>query len=241
VLAGDSHVFAFASNRPGRTSAELVPMVNDRVDLFSVEGPFPRDLAYWGDVLRLAEGRTLAVCFQGNQHAWFLFAPTPRFDFVLASRPDLPLEADAELLPEAMVREFFRPSLAILDGMLGQTAQGGDRTFVLGTPPPKNNDDLLRTYIADEPGLVSVAAAKGCSIADTPLTAPLTRLKLWSVLQELMAELAHTHGACFIAIPPETQDDLGYLRPEFWEPDVTHANTCYGRLMLGQLLDRVTT
>jgi hypothetical protein len=212
-------------------------MRNDRLELFSVEGPLPRDLAYWGDVLRFAEGRSLAICFQGNQHAWFLFAPSPRFDFVLASRPDLPVDAEADLLPESMIREFFRPSLAILEGVLGREADGAERTYVLGTPPPKNDDALIKSYIRDEPGLLSVAAAKGCSLADPQLTAPIVRLKLWSVLQDVMEELAAAKGACFIRVPPETQDDLGFLRREFWEPDVTHANPGYGRLMLGRLLD----
>lgn len=238
VIAGDSHAFAFASNRPGRTEPILVPMPNERATLLSLEGPFPRDLAYWADVVRLSTGRTLAVCFSGNQHNLFLFAPSPMFDFVLASRPGLPVLETARLLPEALVRAFFRPTFTILGGLLAETAGKGQRTFVLGTPPPKADEARIRAFLCREAFFLGLAAERGLSPASAPLTPALVRYKLWCVLQESMAEMARAHGAVFVDIPPETQDEHGFLLPEFWVPDSTHANGAYGKLMLGRLLDR---
>jgi hypothetical protein len=243
VIAGDSHVFALGiPHTPGLEEAVLVPMANDRVEMLAVDGPCPRPLAYWQDVVRFSEGRSAAISWCGNQHhQFFLFAPSPLFDFVMASRPDLPLEETAELVPEAMVRQVFWPTVAILGAMLGELASKGcSRAFVLGTPPPKGDDDRVRAYLSAEPGLVALAAERGFAIADVPLTPPLVRLKLWRVVQEMMAELAGANGASFVEVPPEAQDDTGFLRPEYWVPDATHANHVYGQLLLNRLLDRVT-
>lgn len=242
VLSGDSHVCALgAPCRLDLPSATLLPMPRDDVELYSVEGPFPRDLAYWQDVVRLSQGRSCAICWGGNQHnQWFLFAPRPLFDFVLASRPDLPLHPGAEIVPEAMLRELFWPSVAILSAMLGELCrQDGSPVFILGTPPPKRDEGTIKGYLVTEPKLLALAGEKGYSLDDVAVTPAIVRLKLWCVVQELMAELASANRASFVEVPPETQDELGFLRPEFGAPDATHANPLYGRLMLDRLLDRV--
>lgn len=242
VLSGDSHVCALgAPCILGLSAADVVPMASERMDLVSVEGPFPRDLAYWQDVVRFSQGHTAAICWGGNQHnQWFLFAPKPLFDFNLASRPDLPVEPGAELVPEAMVRELFWPSVAILSAMLSEIARAeGSRIFVLGTPPPKRDEAVIKGYLQHEPLLVALAAEKGYSLADVAVTPAIVRLKLWRVVQDMMAEMAVANGGAFVEVPPEAQDDLGFLVPEFWAPDATHANPLYGRLMLDRLLDRV--
>lgn len=242
IVAGDSHVFSLGTpHTPGLTEAVLVPMANDRIEMFAVDGPCPRNLAYWQEVVRFVEGRAAAISWCGNQHQqFFLFAPSPLFDFVLASRPDLPLDESADLVPESMVREKFWPTVAILSAMIGEIAKNSaSRAIVLGTPPPKGDDEKVRGFLAAEPGLVALAAKRGCSVDEVPLTPPLIRLKLWTVIQELMADIAREHGASFLPAPAEAQDETGFLRPEFWVADATHANLLYGQILLDQLLERV--
>lgn len=242
VLSGDSHVCALgAPCILGLDSARLEPVSRGGASFFSVEGPFPRDLAYWHDVVRYSEGRTAAICWGGNQqNQWFLFAPRPMFDFALASRPDLPVESEADLVSEAMVRELFWPSLAILAAMVEELVRLDARIVLLGTPPPKRSADLIKGFLEKEPLLVKLAAEKGYSMTDVEVTPAIIRLKLWRVIQDMMAELAAANGGAFVEVPPETQDELGFLLPEFWAPDATHANNDYGRLMLDRFLERVT-
>lgn len=241
VLSGDSHVCALgAPCILGLSSARVEPVAREGSTILSVEGPFPRDLAYWQDVVRFSGGRTAAICWGGNQHnQWFLFAPRPLFDFVVASRPDLPADAEAQLVSESMVRELFWPSVAILSAMIEELARSQARIILLGTPPPKRDEEVIRGYLQKEPLLMKLAAEKGYSMNDVAVTPAITRLKLWRVIQDMMAEIATGSGGSFVEVPPETQDDLGFLVPEFWAPDATHANNEYGRLMLNRLLDHV--
>ncbi len=51
----------------------------------------------------------------------------------------------------------------------------------------------------------------GQSIEDIKITDPHVRLKMWFLLQDMIAEIAHRHGARFIPVPRELQDEEGFL------------------------------
>jgi hypothetical protein len=59
-------------------------------------------------------------------------------------------------------------------------------------------------------------------------------------LQELYKEQAEADGAEFIAVPIAATDKHGYLRPEFWEHDATHANPAYGQMVIDHLIETLS-
>ena len=82
-----------------------------------------------------------------------------------------------------------------------------------------------------------VARKRGLDLDTVALTPESLLLKMWVVIQELMAQAARRTGARFIATPPQTRGADGFLaEPYVRAGDLTHANEDYGRLMMGLAL-----
>lgn len=191
--------------------------------------------------------RHLAVVWKGGQHNGdFLFPPEPPLDFVASADPDAAVDESAILVPEAAIRERYQPSIAPLETLLQASATGGGwRRFVLGTPAPLADADLLRQRLAKHrfklhprnAARVFEAKDEAGSLPITP--APLRR-KLWLVLQDLLAEAASRNGAEFIPVPAASLDAQGCLDPRFSAGDLSHGNTAFGLLMLRDLAARLS-
>jgi hypothetical protein len=110
---------------------------------------------------------------------------------------------------------------------------------LLGTPPPKKDNEKLRGLLTREPVFVAIAAAHNATPETIEITDPYVRLKLWYLLQDMFREAAAKFGGVYVPVPAETQDRDGFLREEFWAADVTHANSDYGRLMLAKTLEEL--
>jgi hypothetical protein len=143
----------------------------------------------------------------------------------------------AYLVPEALVREHFRPSLEPLAGLLTTLRKISDRrAVVIGTPPPRAEGDELRKRLASEIYFPEKAKALGTSIDAIPITPLSVRVKLWEVVQDLLQELARANDAVFIPVPAAALDVRRSLVPEYWDGDLTHANIAYGELMLSEIV-----
>jgi hypothetical protein len=110
---------------------------------------------------------------------------------------------------------------------------------LVGTPPPKKDNEALRKLLEKEPYFCDWAAQLGQSIDEIKITEPHVRLKLWFLLQDMIAEIGRRHGARFIPVPSELQDEDGFLLEQYWHPDVTHANAAYGAIVLRKVLEDV--
>jgi hypothetical protein len=55
------------------------------------------------------------------------------------------------------------------------------------------------------------------------------------VLQEMFRQDANRHRVEFLPVPPEVVDTEGFLKPQFWADDLTHANPAYGQIILERL------
>jgi hypothetical protein len=196
--------------------------------------------SYWDDLLGQAPGRDVILFWLGSQHlADFLFEADPVFDLILADRPDLPLEQGATLLPEGLVREYEKTFLGGLEKSIDRLKREPDcRVFVAATTPPKGDDDELRALMMAEPFFQDRAKRFGLDITNVRFTPRFVRLKLWLVIQQLMREMADKHGVYFIPPHPSTLDADGFLRREYWENDVGHANHAYGRLFFDFILEK---
>ena len=51
----------------------------------------------------------------------------------------------------------------------------------------------------------------------------------------MLREVTEARGATFVPIPAEAQTPEGFLRKEFWGPDITHANESLGPVVLRML------
>jgi hypothetical protein len=100
----------------------------------------------------------------------------------------------------------------------------------LATPPPKGDDDFVLAHAKNY---------RGVSIADTGITAAWLRLKLWQLEMLVLQSVCKDWNMLFFAAPGEGRTAEGFLKPEFYEKDATHANAAYGELMLTELENHV--
>ena len=162
----------------------------------------------------------------GAVHNVMALVRHPRaFDFVLPSRPDLPVAEGAELVPFAAVRDAMTSALAEYLQIMGlvrslATAQ----VFHLEAPPPL--EDGARV-LGDVPWMFFPGLTR--EVAPASL-----RYKCWRLHSELVAAFCHAQGITLIAAPPEAMDAGGYLRPEHYL-DAMHVNPSYGALVLAQM------
>ena len=237
VLAGHSHIHALGA--PGHRAGEppqVVPLPHPQADLAVVTGE--RDAAYWHALVEASRDRRAALIWAGNQHyAHFTFHEGRPFDFVLAGAPDLPLLAGAAIVPEAMVRATFEPTMAHLRGLLERIHKvSAEPAIVIGTPPPKG--DPVRFSRNLDKLLVEMAKAAniGDAIGPDALTAVPVMVKLWRLMQAMLAESARAAGASFASVPPRLVTAEGTLADAHWAGDATHANHAYGKRMLTRVV-----
>lgn len=232
IIAGHSHVAALIGHAHVEGDFRLLP-VEGYDGFFGLHGPlkdgFPvRAEPYWDALARCSVQNWVAVLYGGNEANFrFLFEDATPFDFVLRSLQSLPLNPDAVIVPEALVRAQIQALLGKpLDDLLSALkTRARFPVILLGTPPPKGDHDLLRRFLPPE-------------FPQLKLTSAVVRLKLWHVLQELYEEKARLCGLDFLPVSTEVMDKQGFLKPRFWADDLTHANSAYGRVMLECLARR---
>jgi hypothetical protein len=232
LIAGHSH--AYALGLPG-AKADAEPQVVAIAPGFDgLTGPWPRTNHYWDLLAQEAKSGsyTVALSFLGNDHlAHFLIEESP-FDFVRSEDPDEDVRRAVPLVPEALVREMFKPHASTLPAILGKLKRAGVPTLVLGTPPPKQG---LESLLATEPFFIKRLQALGMSTENVALCPSGLQLKLWRLLQTMLREAAEANGAVFVPFPADLVNEDGYLRPEYARDDVTHANAEAGVAVRNEL------
>lgn len=200
-------------------------------------GTWPRTAPYWDALVQAAPGRDVVLVWGGNEHNMaYFFQAAYEFDFL--SKQVKKLIPGYQIMPQGRIRQrFLDLGIADLGPMLERLrAAGAASVRVLGTPPPKRDNEALRAMLESEPFFVAWAGQIGQDLANIHITLPHIRLKLWFLLQDLIAGIAAKANVPFLPVPAEAQDDEGFLRTDYWHPDVTHANHEYGALMLRKVL-----
>lgn len=235
IIAGHSHLAALGVPLSAE-EPELVPITGAPEGFCGLSGPWTgtRDKAYWQAFGAAVRDRTAVINWSGNEHnALFLLHTRPAFDFCLGSEA---LESGALIVPRLLVAALLDRGMAALTDVVRMVADNAPRRLiVLGTPPPKRDLDSLSHIIARSDYWRGRASEMGQDSAEPVFSPPALRLKLWAVLQERMAAAAQVGGAQFVAVPAAVQDADGFLRPELWAPDLTHANRNYGAVVLDHL------
>jgi hypothetical protein len=235
ILAGHSHLTALTVNH-----VKHPPALRKRDNLHVLEGTWPRDEAYWRALADHAAGADLVIIWGGNEHnVGYFFQAAFAFDFL--SNQVKRLIPSFQIVSQSRIkRRFNEIDLDELNGVLAMLNEREPASVtLLGTPPPKKDNEALRKLLAQEPYFCHWAAQLGQSIEDIKITDPHVRLKLWFLLQDMIADIARRHGARFLPVPSELQDEEGFLLEQYWHPDVTHANAAYGEIVLKQALEGV--
>ena len=163
----------------------------------------------------------------GNEYHFIGLVNHPRpYDFVLPSRPDLPLRPDAEIIPAALMRRVLRAQMmgayAVMRA-LRATIEGP--ILHVQSPPPLSSNDFIRDnpiQFADQ-------------IAERGVAPPGFRMKLWLLQSELYRAFCDELGFGFLPVPRAGCDAEGFLAREGWRPDPAHANNWYGLMVLEQI------
>ena len=162
----------------------------------------------------------------GSVHSVMAMVQHPRpFDFVLPSRPDLPMIEGAEVVPFAAIRRAMAGAVAeYLQIMRLVREQATGRVFHLEPPPPLEDGGRV---LQDVPWMFFPDLTR--EVAPASL-----RYKCWRLHSELLAAFCAEHGVELIPAPPEAMDGRGYLKPAHYL-DAMHVNASYGALVLRQM------
>jgi hypothetical protein len=232
VVCGHSHAESIlqAIYLPG-LQAGSAPAISVCYSADWAAGP-PGDKEYWDFVVELSRGKHVVIIWNGNQHnADFMFQAEPKF--TLVGDADDSYDHKHIPIPRAMIKDFFKPSFEELTKIIPTLSSAASITLMNG-PAPKPLSHI-KNCILKEPYFTNIAKSLGVDVGDLAVTSDSLRLELWNVLVELLAKYAKTLGTNFISAPEVSRDAFGLLSPEYWAPDVTHANSKYGMLLIEEL------
>jgi hypothetical protein len=240
VIAGQSHAGAIARSLITPVPARPDLQTQNLARTYGLAGlrgaPVTPD--YWATLTKLGRARGIAIVWNGNQYnADFLLAPDGLIDLVPRDYPDTSPLPGARLVPEAVVREHFGPSLRPLQQLMPSFGHPpGCARLIVGTPPPIADNEEIRRRLFKEPSLTARAKALDLAIDSIQITPPSVRRKLWFVLQKMMEELAVENAWKYVPVSESAFDSQGFLLPNLSAGDVTHANIIYGALMVRQIV-----
>ena len=168
----------------------------------------------------------ICLCIKGNQHNHYGIVESPR-PFSLGSKdisaPGLN-DSNRSFIPfTVMVDHLFETFDPVLIGALYDAFPDAARVL-LNAPPPIGSWD----HIVAHPRFFADRISYG------PAPKAL-RLQLYEAQTEALRNISSLFDARFIDAPVECLDADGFLAPDYWVVDPTHANAAYGRSILGLL------
>lgn len=232
LVCGQSHAACIleASNLPESRTSPLAISVCYSADLYTAAPP--GDKEYWNFVVDVSRGKHVVIVWNGNQHnANFMFQTEPKFTMLGVA--DESNGHEFVPIPRAMIKNFFQPSFDELGEIIPSLQNAASITLMNG-PAPKPLTHI-QSSVLQEKYFTDIAKSLGVEIGDLVITSDSLRLELWNVLAGLLANTAQKLGANFLGAPALSRDVSGLLLPEYWSPDVTHANSNYGLLLIEEL------
>ena len=153
-----------------------------------------------------------------------------RIDFILGEEPDLPLEAGAEILTEAALREALRGRARQPLAAIAAFGRVEARPMIFFEAPPP----LPTHHIVEHPGdLLGPAGHRA------PISPERLRYKMWRLSCALYREACEAAGIAYLPVPPSLIDAQGMLAAQGLGPDATHANERFGLVMVKQAMGRL--
>lgn len=184
------------------------------------------------DLARAIEARGLKailVSAWSNQH--FIFScfnnPEP-LDFIPPGEEFEDVPDQSRIVPFDVIYARVKQACAAHLLLLSHIRSLTEAPIVLPSAPPPIDDVLAipggtsSSYFDDKVRELGVAPAS-------------LRRKFWRLCEAIFREACEQQGITFIAAPPETFDEHGFRRREYWSADWLHANAEYGELVLCQI------
>ena len=165
----------------------------------------------------------------GNQYAIVsTVQPEVDYDFLEASSDEL--TSGAQLVPFRAVATFIESGIRETVGPVLHEIRSSTvaKVFHLVPPPPKQDNAFVASQAE---GYFARAGLK-----ELGPTRPDLRLKCWNVQLECLAKLCEEMDIGLVMPPSKTVTSEGYLEPNCYAKDVTHANRRYGEAVLKQVM-----
>jgi len=157
--------------------------------------------------------------------------PVP-FDFILPNEPELPLIEGAEIIPYHAMRSMLAENVRRTYMPLRSIRAFTDLPlYHVAPPPPIRDSETVAALLGDNP----FSKDFGAAIRQYGIPTRHLRYKSWRTFSDLVRETCSEVGCGFIDVPPESQDEEGFLREEYRAKDPVHANDAYGILVIRQL------
>lgn len=235
LVAGHSHMVCMApESRGSDETPTIIPIDHDRV--FALKGKWPRELSYWRYLVEASINYTICLVWGGNEHAFLYMFERQKFDFF--DNDDCEIDLEANIIPRSMIAASFSPYFENMHRVLSRN-NFKSPVVVVGTPPPIGDNNVIQHRIAGEPAFVQLAQEMGVPLKDIRISSPQLRLKLWRAMTASQTEFAIDAGAQVLPVPASLQNEHGFLLPQYWADDVTHANEAYGRAMIAYIKERI--
>jgi hypothetical protein len=168
----------------------------------------------------------------GNQHAVFSTIQHPqRFDF-FDPEGQQPAASDVEKIPYRALEDVFANGLRKGDGRSLEAIRSATRAQVVHIipPPPKKDNAFIEQHHE------TLFAKEG--LASRGVSSPELRLKFWKLQTRILESICSEIGMDVMLPPRVTTDKAGFLKPEFYAQDATHANWLYGERLLKEIESR---
>lgn len=230
IVLGHSHSNAFAeakAERPERWPAISVHRLEDKR---AKEGalPIPEAVALLRD--QPSSTHTFFAVMGAHHNLLGLLKSGEPFDVLMGAGDTPDVEAKA-LVPQRALRSAIGEQFEQSAKMRKLIGAGQGPVWLISTPPPKrSNDFVLERFLRQKKQVY-----RGKAVEQFGIERPETRLKLWLLEGQLMAQWAESLGAGFLTPPAEASDEHGFLAEQYYSEDVTHANAAYGALVLDQV------
>jgi hypothetical protein len=144
------------------------------------------------------------------------------FDFILPEAPDLPLNANATLIPYECVRQAMEHGFRKRLRLLRWVAELAPGRVVQFAPPPPAPAAEMRRFARKKGG-------RGAASPDIVL-----QRKLWRTAIDVFRQQAEAVGARYVDCPPDAIDHHGCMRKELVS-NMTHGNAAFGTMVLDQI------
>lgn len=165
----------------------------------------------------------------GNQHAVFSTIQHPiEFDVLEPGEERSVLRPGAQLVPYRAIASILHSGIRGRDGrsLTAIREATAAKMVHIMPPPPKRDSDFIRSYhesrFKDEIALLGVSP-------------PELRMKIWRIQRNLLQDFCIELGVDLLDPPKSALDADGFLLPEYYAKDATHANRSYGLLLLDEL------
>ncbi len=230
MLFGDSHSYAIQravdrrviKERPTPVAVHRLLKVKNGREMGDTS--FEDFLAMTG---KLSPSDIVLSAIGGNQHAVYstIQHPLAFTFFEPASSAPVP---DASIIPYRILESDFSKGIRARDGASLKALRDATRArvvHVLAPPPKRDNEHILKHH-------ESRFALD--NIVGLGVSPPELRMKFWKLQRRILEDVCEEFGIEVLPPPPAALDEEGFLAPEYYASDATHANPAYGELVLVQ-------